>query len=137
MYSKLLTTWTHLTCFLLTLQLTSSFKYPYQYYSKSDDTSVTTDPLIGVWTVTYTTVSGKYNNSYNINSNGTYIYTEELLETLYEGEWSNDGTNLSSRNQIYSISMNTYLDSKLTARFSSDFNSFEIYEEEGNVYVKQ
>ena len=34
-------------------------------------------------------------------------------------------------------SMNTYLDSKLTARFSSDFNSFEIYEEEGNVYVKQ
>ena len=103
----------------------------------NDDTSVTTDPLIGVWTVTYTTVSGKYNNSYNINSNGTYIYTEELLETLYEGEWSNDGTNLSSRNQIYSISMNTYLDSKLTARFSSDFNSFEIYEEEGNVYVKQ
>ena len=103
----------------------------------NDDTSVTTDPLIGVWTVTYTTVSGKYNNSYNINSNGTYIYTEELLETLYEGEWSNDGTNLSSRNQIYSISMNTYLDSKLTARFSSDFNSFEIYEEEGNFYVKQ
>ena len=35
LYSKPLTTLTHLTCFLLTLQLTSSFKYPYQHYSKS------------------------------------------------------------------------------------------------------
>ena len=103
----------------------------------NDDTSVTTDPLIGVWTFTYSSSTGKYNNSYNINSNGTYIYTEELLETLYEGEWSNDGTNLSSRNQIYSISEDNYPDSKLTARFSSDFNSFEFYEEKGNVYVKQ
>ena len=33
--SKPLTTSTYLTSFLLTLQLTSSFKYPYQHYSKS------------------------------------------------------------------------------------------------------
>ena len=113
-----------------------------------DDTKVTTDPLIGVWTYTYTTISGTYNNSYNINSNGTYIYVEEPRKTdLYEGEWSNDGTDFNSRNQIYSLTEDNYLSFKITARFSSDFNSFEFFEEEdillGNngqkkyVYVRQ
>ena len=103
-----------------------------------DDTKVTTDPLIGVWTYTYTTISGTYNNSYNINSNGTYIYTEEARETyLYEGEWSNDGTDFNSRNQIYSLTEDNYPSFKITARFSSDFNSFEFFEEEDNVYVRQ
>ena len=113
-----------------------------------DDTKVTTDPLIGVWTYTYTTISGTYNNSYNINSNGTYIYVEEPSKTdLYEGEWSNDGTDFNSRNQIYSLTEDNYLSFKITARFSSDFNSFEFFEEEdillGNngqkkyVYVRQ
>ena len=114
--------------------------------SKDDDnTKVTTDPLIGIWTYTYTTVSGTYNNSYNINSNGTYIYTEEARETyLYEGEWSNDGTDFNSRNQIYSLTEDGFfsmeymqLNFKITARFSSDFNSFEFFEEEDNVYVRQ
>ena len=120
-----------------------------------DDTKVTTDPLIGLWTYTYTTTTGTYNNSYNINSNGTYIYMEEAGETyLYEGEWSNDGTDFNSRNQIYSLTEDGFfsmeymqLNFKITARFSSDFNSFEFFEEEdillGNngqkkyVYVRQ
>ena len=102
-----------------------------------DDTKVTTDPLIGLWTYTYTT-TGTYNNSYNINSNGTYIYMEEAGETyLYEGEWSNDGTDFNSRNQIYSLTEDNYPSYKITARFSSDFNSFEFFEEEDNVYVRQ
>ena len=103
-----------------------------------DDTKVTTDPLIGLWTYTYTTTTGTYNNSYNINSNGTYIYMEEAGETyLYEGEWSNDGTDFNSRNQIYSLTEDNYPSFKITARFSSDFNSFEFFEEEDNVYVRQ
>ena len=119
-----------------------------------DDTKVTTDPLIGIWKYTYTTVSGTYNNSYNINSNGTHIYTEEATEESFEGEWSNDGTDFNSRNQIYSLKQDGYLSMeymqlnfKITARFSSDFNSFEFFEEEdillGNngqkkyVYVRQ
>ena len=103
-----------------------------------DDTKVTTDPLIGVWTYTYTTISGTYNNSYNINSNGTYIYAEEPRKTdLYEGEWSNDGTDFNSRNQIYSLTEDNYPSFKITARFSSDFNSLEFFEEEDNIYVRQ
>ena len=103
-------------------------------FKDDDDTKVTTDPLIGLWTYTYTT-TGTYNNSYNINSNGTYIYMEEAGETyLYEGEWSNDGTDFNSRNQIYSLTEDNYPSHKITARFSSDFNSFE---EEDNVYVRQ
>ena len=109
--------------------------------SKDDDnTKVTTDPLIGIWTYTYTTVSGTYNNSYNINSNGTYIYTEDGViaeNNVYEGEWSNDGTDFNSRNQIYSLTEDNYPSFKITARFSSDFNSFEFFEEEDNVYVRQ
>ena len=90
-----------------------------------DDTKVTTEPFIGLWTYTYTTVSGKYNNSHNINSNKTHIYTEEPMETdLYEGEWSNDGTDFNSRNQIYSLTEDNYLSFKITTRFSLDFNSF-------------
>ena len=100
-----------------------------------DDTKVTTDPLIGLWIYTYTSFTGTYNNSYNINSNGTYIYIEEAGETyLYEGEWSNDGTDFNSRNQIYSLTEDNYPSYKITARFSSDFNSFE---EEDNVYLRQ
>ena len=104
-----------------------------------DDTKVTTDSLIGLWTYTYTLVnygdsSGTYNNSYNINSNGTHIYTEEASEESREGEWSNDGTDFNSRNQIYSLTEDNYPSYKITARFSSDFNSFE---EEDNVYVRQ
>ena len=109
--------------------------------SKDDDnTKVTTDPLIGIWTYTYTTVSGTYNNSYNINSNGTYIYTEDGViaeNNVYEGEWSNDGTDFNSRNQIYSLTEDNYPSFKITARFSSDFNSFEDFEEEDKVYVRQ
>jgi hypothetical protein len=99
-----------------------------------DDTKVTTDPLIGVWTYTYTTISG----TYNINSNGTYIYAEESGKTdLYEGEWSNDGTDFNSRNQIYSLTEDNYPSFKITARFSSDFNSLEFFKEEDNIYVRQ
>ena len=102
-----------------------------------DDTKVTTDPLIGIWKYTYTTVSGTYNNSYNINSNGTHIYTEEATEESFEGEWSNDGTDFNSRNQIYSLTEDNYPSFKITARFSSDFNSLEFFEEEDNIYVRQ
>ena len=105
-----------------------------------DDTKVTTDPLIGVWTYTYTTISGTYNNSYNINSNGTYIYVEEPSKTdLYEGEWSNDGTDFNLLNQSYSLTIDNSPVSgyNITARFSSDFNSFELGEEDYSFYVRQ
>ena len=120
-----------------------------------DDTTGTTDPLIGTWTTSYTELGVAYNDSYKINSNGTYIYTEDEDDEYTEtGKWSNDGTDFNSRNQIYSLTEDGFfsmeymqLNFKITARFSSDFNSFEFFEEEdillGNngqkkyVYVRQ
>ena len=135
-----------------------------------DDTTVTTDPLIGVWTLTYTEFDFTFTDSYKINSNGTYIYTvyeDGVLTNFTEtGNWSNKGsfiwtewdgaedssflgTDLSSRNQRYKLINDDGSDDgddpkepTWTARFSSDFNSFEtepmyqnFYEEE--VYVRK
>ena len=63
-----------------------------------------------------------------------FIWRRLGKHTLYEGEWSNDGTDFNSRNQIYSLTEDNYPSYKITARFSSDFNSFE---EEDYVYVRQ
>ena len=131
----------------------------------NDDTSVTTDPLIGVWTLTYTEFDFTFTDSYKINSNGTYIYTiykDGVLTNFTEtGNWSNKGsfiwtewdgaedssflgTDLSSRNQRYKLINDDGSDDgddpkepTWTARFSSDFNSFEFFEEEDNVYIRQ
>ena len=63
------------------------------------DDDDTTDPLIGTWTTSYTELGVAYNDSYKINSNGTYIYTEdEDDEYTKTGKWSNDGTDFNSRN---------------------------------------
>ena len=109
--------------------------------SDDDDTTGATDPtdpLIGTWTTSYTELGVAYNDSYKTNSNGTYIYTEDDDDEYAEtGKWSNDGTDFNSRNQIYSLTEDNYLSFKITTRFSSDFNSFEFFEGDDSVFVRQ
>ena len=106
--------------------------------SDDDNSTGTTDPLIDTWTTSYTELGVAYNDSYKTNSNGTYIYTkdDEYTET---GKWSNDGTDFNFLNQSYSLTIDNSPVSgyNITARFSSDFNSFEFFEEEDNVYIRQ
>ena len=106
--------------------------------SDDDNSTGTTDPLIDTWTTSYTELGVAYNDSYKTNSNGIYIYTEddEYTET---GKWSNDGTDFNFLNQSYSLTIDNSPVSgyNITARFSSDFNSFEFFEEEDNVYIRQ
>ena len=106
--------------------------------SDDDDTTGATDPLIGTWTTSYTELGVAYNDSYKINSNGTYIYTEDEEDEYTEiGEWSNDGTDFNLLNQSYSLTVDNNSDFKIKAIFSSDFNSFEFFEGDDSVYVRQ
>ena len=128
-----------------------------------DDTTVTTDPLIGICTLTYTEFDFTFTDSYKINSNGTYIYTEEdrSIELTETGNWSNKGsfiwtewdgaedssflgTDLSSRNQRYKLINDDGSDDgddpkepTWTARFSLDFNSFETEPMYQNFYEEE
>ena len=108
--------------------------------SNDDNSTGTTDPLIGTWTTSYTELGVAYNDSYKINSNGTYIYTEDEEDEYTEiGEWSNDGTDFNLLNQSYSLTIDNRPVSgyDMTVRFSSDFNSFEFFEGDDSVYVRQ
>ena len=108
--------------------------------SDDDDTTGATDPLIGTWTTSYTELGVAYNYSYKINSNGTYIYTEDEEDEYTEiGEWSNDGTDFNLLNQSYSLTIDNSPVSGygMTVRFSSDFNSFEFFKGDDSVYVRQ
>ena len=111
--------------------------------SDDDDTTGATDPtdpLIGTWTTSYTELGVAYNDSYKINSNGTYIYTEDEEDEYTEiGEWSNDGTDFNLLNQSYSLTIDNRPVSgyDMTVRFSSDFNSFEFFEGDDSVFVRQ
>ena len=110
--------------------------------SDDDDTTGTNDPLIGTWTTSYTELGVAYNDSYKINSNGTYIYTKDEDDEYTEtGKWSNDGTDFNLLNQSYSLTIDNSPVSgyNITARFSSDFNSFEFFieGEDDSIYVRQ
>jgi len=108
----------------------------------SDEDDVTIDPLIGTW-IKSTQFSNGSNleESYIINSNGTYIETETGIYTgTYTGSWSNDGTDFNLLNQTYSFTESETVDSfSETIRFASDFNSFEflLEDEDNGMYIRQ
>jgi len=106
--------------------------------SSDDEDTRTTDPLIGNWIKSYTVIENgiEYNiaETYIINSDGTYIYTdgdEDGIDdySTQNGVWENDGTDFNLLNQSYAFSGDDYfgaMNYTYPIRFESDFNSFNL-----------
>lgn len=105
-----------------------------------DDESETgersTDPIIGTWR----NVDDDYIQNYTFTSNGT-LNGSSTSETFPEdnrtfmGLWSNNGTDLTSTTQQYTINIEGQ-SSVVIVSFSNNFNSL-TFSTDGGVYNKQ
>ena len=96
----------------------------------------TTDPIIGTWR----NVDDDYIQNYTFTSNGT-LNGSSTSETFPEdnrtfmGLWSNNGTDLTSTTQQYTINIEGQ-SSVVIVSFSNNFNSL-TFSTDGGVYDKQ